>query len=263
MTRALVIAVLVAASGGLGWAATAREVLDQAKALSHTTRKWTDRTQELVLRIVDRRGGERTRRVTVYYKKYEDDRSRSILFFLSPPEVKGTGFLQWVDPHSHNQQWLFLPALKRVRQISGTSERESFMGTDFSYEDLAIMTEILDWSADDAEAAIERQEACEDSQCWVLSFVPREKDVAYARIRVWLDRDYRLRRFEFMDESGEAVKDLAATDIRPVGAIPTAFRLAMRNLRSGSRTEVTFDAVRYDTGLSDRMFSQHRLEQGP
>ena len=259
----LLIAALVV-WGGTARAMTAREILDHAKQLNQTTRKWNDRTQELALHIIDRRGGERDRKVKVYYKKYGDDRAKSILFFLSPPEVKDTGFLQWVDPHSHNQQWLYLPALKRVRQISGTGQRESFMGTDFSFEDLAIVTEILDWSDRDASATVEKEDSCgEGDHCWVLVFVPKEKDVAYARIRLWLDSQYRTHRFQFLDDKGEIVKQLEATDIRSVNGIPTAFRLDMKNVRAGSHTVVDFEDVKFDTGLEDRMFTEHQLEKGP
>ncbi len=241
---------------------SAQPVLERARELSRTERKWSDRTQRMTLRIVDRRGGTRERKIEVYYKKLERDRSKSLLFFTWPPEVKGTGFLQWIDPHSENRQWLYLPELKRVRRIAGASRRESFMGTDFSFEDLAIMTEILDWTERDAKSSVIGEETCAEAQCWVLAFEPQEKQLAYARIRLWLDHNYVMRRFEFDNAAGEPVKRLEATDIRPVGRVPTAFHLVMWNLRTGSYTEVQFDEVQYDTGLDESLFTEHRLEKG-
>ena len=99
--------------------------------LAQTTRKWNDRVQHLQLRIVDRRGGERTRDLVIYMKKYPEDRNRTIVFFESPPEVKGVGFLQWADSHAKDEQWLYLPELKRVRQISAGARHESFVGHGF------------------------------------------------------------------------------------------------------------------------------------
>ncbi len=261
---ALVLAAAVLLPARAGWCTTARDFLDQAKKLNQTTRKWRDRTQDLKLEITDRRGNTRERELRIYYKKYDGDRSRSILFFQSPPDVKGTGFLQWVDPHSENQQWLYLPELKRVRQISGSSNRESFMGTDFSYDDLAIITEILDWTDEDAAATLESDALsdCGDSKCRVISFTPNKKDLAYGRIRLWIDAEFRQHRFEFLDKKGELLKVLEATDIRDVGNIPTAFRLTMTNVQSGTHTVVEFQDVKYDTGLSDSMFVQHQLEKG-
>ncbi len=244
-------------------AATAPEVLGKARELSRGERKWSDRTQKLQLTITDRHGGKRSRELVVTQKKYEADRSKSILFFDAPPEIKGAGFLQWIDPHDQNQQWLYLPELKRVRQISGSSKRESFMGTDFSYEDLAVTSEILDWSEADADAVIEREEACGQEQCWVIAFTPKAKELAYAKIRTWLDDKYRLRRFEFLTDKGEALKRLEILDIRDVGAIPTAYRFEMDNVRGGSRTVVDFSEVKYDTGVSDTAFTERKLEKGP
>lgn len=244
-------------------AATAREVLDQARRLGDTERKWTDRRQSLTLTVVDRRGGKRTRELDVLQKKFEDDRSKSILFFRAPPEIKGTGFLQWIDPHAENRQWLYLPELKRVRQISGSGKRESFMGTDFSYEDLAISSEILDWTESDAEATIERQEECGAGKCWVILFTPKGKEIAYAGIRAWLDDAYLLRRFEFLSDKGEVLKRLEVLDIRDVGNVPSAFRYEMENVRGGSRTLVEYGEIVYDTGIADSMFSERRLEKGP
>jgi hypothetical protein len=256
------LALLLVAGAGRGQAATAREVLDRARELNETERKWTDRSQKLDITIVDRRGGTRERVLELVQKKYEDDTSKTILFFNSPPEIKDTGFLQWVDPHSQNQQWLYLPELKRVRQISGSSKRESFMGTDFSYEDLAIASEILDWTEADAEAEIEREEPCGAEKCWVIAFTPKAKELAYARLRAWLDDQYRLRRFEFQNDKGDVLKRLEILDIRNVGAVPTAFRFEMDNLRGGSRTIVVFEEVKYDTGVADSMFTERRLEKG-
>ena len=87
-----------------------RELLDHVRQLSQTTRKWTDSEQRLKILIIDRRGGERNRELVIFRKKYAEDRSRSVVFFQSPPEVKGVGFLQWTDPHAKDEQWLYVPS---------------------------------------------------------------------------------------------------------------------------------------------------------
>jgi outer membrane lipoprotein-sorting protein len=242
---------------------TARELLDQVKTLNATTRKWTDRTQQLSLLIVDRRGNERRRELAIYMKKYPDDANRSIVFFQAPAEIKGTGFLQWANAHRNDEQWLYLPELKRVRQISAGSKRESFVGTDFSYEDLAIISQILDWTDADAQATLVRDETIEGAVAAVMEFVPTGKDIGYGRIRIWLRRaDAVIVQYEFIDGKGATVKRLTVSDIRPVGAISTAFRYEMQNLQTGSHTRVDFSEVRYDTGLTDEAFTQRTLERG-
>lgn len=261
---------LVAVSAGLLIAqpvaaqTSARALLDQTRQLNQTTRKWSDRVQRLQLRIVDRRGGERRRDLVIYLKKYPEDRNRTTVFFQSPPEVKGVGFLQWADPHGKDEQWLYLPELKRVRQISSSAKHESFVGTDFSYDDLAIMSQISDWTETDARTNLLRDEPVDEHPCHVIEFTPAGKDLNYGRVLAWLRADDLVMvRFEMYDKKGQLVKQLTLGDIRVVGAIPTAFHMEMKNVQAGSHTVVDFTEVKYDTDIDDGMFTQRSLERGP
>ena len=244
-------------------ATTARELLDQTRRLAETTRKWNDRVQRLKLRIVDRRGGERNRELVIESKKYPEDRTRTIMFFESPPEVKGVGFLQWADPHGKDEQWLYLPELKRVRQISAGAKHESFMGTDFSYDDLAIIGDITDWTDADARAVLLRDEVLDGRPCHVIEFTPTGKDLTYSKILTWLTADDLVMvKFQMYDKGGRLEKLLTLSDIRTVRAIPTAFRMEMKNGQSGSHTVADFSEITYDPGFGDDTFTQRSLEHG-
>lgn len=241
----------------------ARKLLDQVRQLNDTTRKWTDRTQRLKIRIIDRRGGERLRDLMIYLKKYSEDRTRTIVFFESPPDVKGVGFLQWADPHAKDEQWLYVPELKRVRQISGAAKRESFVGTDFSFNDLAIIGQITEWSETDAHATLLRDEDVDGRSCHVIEFTPGAKDFGYGKVVIWLRADdLVIVKYSMHDTAGRQEKVLTLGDVRPVGQIPTPFTMEMKNIESGSHTVVDFAEIKYDTHLSDEMFSQRALEHG-
>lgn len=241
----------------------ARQLLERVRQLNDTTRKWTDRTQRLKIRIVDRRGGERLRDLVIYLKKYPEDRARTIVFFESPPDVKGVGFLQWADPHAKDEQWLYVPELKRVRQISGGAKRESFVGTDFSFNDLAIIGQITDWTEADAHAALLRDENVDGKLCHAIEFTPGAKDFGYGKVVIWLrDEDSVIVKYSMHDTAGRQEKVLTLGDVRPVGQIPTPFTMEMKNVDSGSRTIVEFTEIKYDTHLGDDMFSQRALEHG-
>jgi outer membrane lipoprotein-sorting protein len=264
-------AVLAVVTCGLGFSSPlgaaaanpARELLDRVSKLDDTERAWTDRTQHLRLTIVDRRGNERRRELLIRTKKFGEDVNRTILFFLSPPEVRGIGLLQWVRPRDEDRQWLFLPELKRVRRITGTSKRESFVGTDFSYEDLTIWTEVLDWTEEEARSRLLGEETVDGRACAVIELVPIDADVSYGKLRLWLARDdLVLRRMQFDDDHGRLVKTLDLSDVRPVKDIPVAHRLVMHNERGGGETRVTFTEVQFDTGVADDEFTQRRLEKG-
>ncbi len=239
----------------------AKSVLDHLRHLIQTTRKWNDRTQELRLRIVDNRGGERTREVTIRTKKFEGDKTRTLLRFEAPSDVKGVAMLQWADPKGADSQWLYLPELRKVRQVAGGAKRQSFVGTDFSYEDLAIITQFQDWTDSEARATLLRHEPLNGDTAQVLEFVPTGKDLAYAKILVWLaGNDLLAARFEFYDPSGELKKRLSQTEWRPVGTIATAFHMELENIQGNSRTVADFSKVTYDSGLADEVFTQRSLE---
>jgi hypothetical protein len=231
--------------------------------LNHTTRAWTDRTQQLLVTIVDRRKNERRRTIELYTRKAGDDSSRSILFFRSPPEVEGIGLLQWIDPDDEDRNWLYLPALKRIRQITGSSKRDSFVGTDFSYEDLSLIQEILDWTAKDATTSLSGEEIVAGQSCSIIDVLPKDVDVGYGKIRVWLGKeDLVVHKYTFEDRNGLLVKTLLVSDIRMIKQIPAAHRLEMRNERTGSHTIIEFSKIVFDTGLAEDMFTQRRLERG-
>src|SRR5262245_31612846 len=96
---------------------TARQILDRAKQLDDTTRKWTDRSETLTLTIHGKSGGDRERSLQIFDKRGANDEDKSLTFFLAPSEVKGTAFLQIRHPGKEDEQLLYLPELKRSRRI--------------------------------------------------------------------------------------------------------------------------------------------------
>src|SRR5262245_59794618 len=135
MRRAWVLLAVMAAIPLVGTARaaeTARQILDRRKALDDTTHHWDDRLEAMKLTITDHRGSERVRALELYERKYPGDEQKSIVFFQTPAEVKGTAFLAFTHKGRSADQWLYLPELKRVRQITARSRNESFVGTDLS-----------------------------------------------------------------------------------------------------------------------------------
>jgi outer membrane lipoprotein-sorting protein len=243
---------------------TASDVLDRVRQLADTTHKWSDRMQRFGLRIIDRRGGERQRRMVIWVRKYPEDRLRTLVFFEAPADVRGVGLLQWADSHGVDRQWLYLPELKRVRQISGAARSESFAGTDFSYEDLTILSQLVEWRDQDARSELLRTEGAGSEECYVIEFTPVTKELTYGKVTAWFRaEDLTVTRYAMYDRAGRLVKELWQSDFRRVGAIPTAFHLEVRNAQTSGRTIVDMSEVQYDTGLDDDLFSQRALERGP
>ncbi len=252
------------AVGGATDDPAAREILDRAGELSRTTRHWSDRHQVLSLEIFDRRGGRRDRRLEMWTKRYPDDSSRTALIFREPAQARGVGFLQWVDPRGPDSQWLYLPTTKRVRQITGSRKKESFVGTDFSYEDLGLMMDVVSWTPADASSQLLREESIEGTPCTVIQLDPADsQDVSYDAVRIWIGReDSIVYRYDFLEKDGALRKTLLVSEIRDVSGIPAPHRLEMVDAKAGSHTVATVEALEFNLGLDDDEFTKRRLERG-
>ena len=260
---ALVLAVVTVLPPPETSAITAREVLDKANALDDTTRHWNDLTQKMTLHIFGKRGGKRERQLRRFTKRLPGDEEKSISFFLAPPEVKGTGFLVWAHKGRDDEQWLFLPELKRTRRITAQSRDSSFMGTDFSFRDLEIMGEFQDWTENDAPAKLIREELLNETPCYVIELHPKQEGMSYTRILLWMEQEQLIaRKLDFYDRKEKHVKTLTLDDVRMIGSVPTPHRLEMHNLKKGSHTVVDLADVEYDTDLADNLFTQRHLERG-
>jgi hypothetical protein len=267
-------AALPAASPGLPAAAapaasaspanSARALLDEANRLDDTTRAWRDRTQRLALRIVDGRGIERNRVMVMNTLKRPGGEDKTLVVFHAPPEVRGTSFLQFSHADRDAEQWLFLPALNRVRQISAQSKNESFMGTDFSYRDLELLTDVVEWSEEEAPATLVGTETVDGLEGAVIELEPRKKDVGYSRIRLVMTRpDVVIRRMDFYSgSSATPKKSLTMSNYEDVESKPTPLRLEMVQPGPGSKTFVDVSDVRYDTGMTEDEFTTRALERG-
>ena len=253
--------VLVAAP--VSAAETARQILDRRKALEDTTRHWNDRQERMKFRIVDRRGGERVRELDIFEKRYPDDEQKTILFFLAPAEVKGTGFLAYTHKGRPADQWLYLPELKRIRQITARTRNESFVGTDLSYHDLDIIQEMPSWTENDARSNLKGEETVDGVGTHVVELTPQREDIGYKRIVLWLGRDDVVpRRLELYEDATEPKKRIDQAEIRTIGEIPVAHRIEAATPGNGSKTVIEISDVKFNQKLEDDLFTQRYLERG-
>lgn len=243
-------------------AETAREILDRRKALEDGPRKWTDRQYNMSLRITGR-GAERTRDLVAFEKRYPSGERKTAVFFQSPADVKGTALLSITKGSGPAAQWLYLPELKRVRQVSSRTRDESFVGTDLTYGDLDLIQEIVNWTEEDAATTLRGEETLAGTPSWVLEFAPKREEVRYKKIVVWLGKDDLVpRQIELYADGSEPKKRARQSEIKNEGAIPVAHRVDVETVGAGTKTQMQLTGVKYDQGLEDDLFSQQNLERG-
>jgi outer membrane lipoprotein-sorting protein len=260
---ALLLALVAAASPAPG-AETAREILDRRKALDDTTRHWNDRQQRMRFVIVGGSGGERRRELSVYERRYPEDEIKSVVFFHAPAEVKGTALLAFTHKGRQGEQWLYLPALARVRVISGSARREKFVGTDLTYHDLDLIQEMSSWTEQDATSKLLGAGDVGGVAVHTIELVPQREDIGYQKIVLGLGRDDLVpRRIEFYEDGEEPLKRITQSEVRAVGPIPVAHKIEVQTPAAKTSTTVEVSEVKFDEGLKDDVFTQRTLERGP
>ncbi len=222
--------------------------------------RWVGNDQKATTRmtLINKRGQERIRELFSYLKHYGKD-SKSIMFFEKPADVKGTGFLSWEydDPSKDDDRWLYLPALKKVRRISGSSKNDYFMGSDFTYDDMGGR------SVDEDDHKFLREEEIDGVNCWVLESVPKDKGYMYSKVIRWIRQDALLAvKVEYYDKHGKLMKILTVSDIRKQNEIWTAFRMFMDNKQEKHQTLLEFVEITYNIGIKDNLFKVASLERG-
>jgi hypothetical protein len=242
---------------------TAREILDRRKALSDGPEHWDDREQLMKLTITDSRGGTRQRELRLFERRFPNDDSKTVLFFRSPADVRGTAFLAFDYRGKQADQWLYLPALKRTRQITANMRDQSFVGTDLSYHDLDLLQEMTDWTEDDARSTLRGKETVDGVETWVIELDPQRDDIKYEKIVLWLGTsDLVPRKLEFYEDGAEPVKRIVQRRVEKVGKVPVAREAEIARPQKGSRTVLEVAEVRFDRGLEEDLFTERTLEQG-
>jgi hypothetical protein len=242
---------------------SARQLLDEVKHLNDTTRAWTDLSRRMKIVIHDRRGGERNRLLLMRTRRGDDGDDKTLVVFEEPAEIRGTALLQFDHQDRDAEQWLYLPELARVRAISASSKGESFMGTDFSYRDLELLTDVTEWTEEEARSRLEGAEEVDGVATDVIELVPVKKDVGYSRIVVALAKsDQTIRRMRFYGDGPEPEKILELGKIEAIHGIPTAHSLVMRQPAEGTFTTVDVSDVQYNQKLDDKFFTKRALERG-
>jgi len=214
---------------------------------------------EVGLRMVLRNaaGQESTRSLRIWTLEKVDESvgDKSLVLFDTPRDIEGTALLSHAKILDPDDQWLYLPALKRVKRISSSNKSGPFVGSEFAFEDFtAIELNKFDY-------AYLRSEACGDLTCDVVERLPRYENSGYTRQLAWVDQaDYQIRKVEFYDRRGDLLKVLELADYRRYdNGIWRAHRLSMTNVQTKKQTDLIYDSYRFDVGLSESDFVKGRL----
>lgn len=240
---------------------TGRQIMDRVDARDDGD----NGTQDLEMILFDRSGNQRVRKLRAFGQDRGEDKY-SLLFFLSPADVKDTGFLTYdYDARDRDDdQWLYLPALKKTKRIASNDKSGSFMGSDFSYADMT------DQPLDDYEYTLMQETEVEGNPVWQVQAVPiteREKEeTGYEKSVLFVrkDNDFVVRAVHWV-KKGQRLKYFDVKKLDQVDGIWVATEMHM-STRKGSETEhrtvLLATNVHFNQALGQDLFTQRQLEKG-
>jgi len=219
---------------------------------------FSDFTADMLMVLRKKPGQESTRKIRIRMLEVEGDGDKSLTIFDTPRDVKGTAFLNFTHKVGDDDQWLYLPALKRVKRISSRNKSGSFMGSEFAYEDISsqeVEKYTYKWI---------RDEVYEGKQCFVIERYPVDKKKSgYTRQVSWIGKsEYREWKVDYYDRKKSRLKTLTVKGYQKyLDKYWRADEMNMVNRQTGKSTRLVWSNYKFRTGLTDRDFDKNSLRR--
>ena len=222
-------------------------------------------TQQVTITMVDKRGKKQERGL-MWFRKDQPEQRKSVIFYKSPANVKGTAFLtydyQLTD--KNDDQWLYLPALRKSRRISASNRGDYFLGTDLTYEDVKLAAKI---GADDYHFTFMEEKKEYGISYYIVEGQPKNgkiaKELGYGKIHYWIDKDLMMpRKIHYWDVAGNELKLLEFKEIKKVHDIWTTHIIEAENYKTNHKTTILFEEPDYHSPLNDDLFKEDAMIRG-
>ncbi|PIE43120.1 MAG: outer membrane lipoprotein-sorting protein [Gammaproteobacteria bacterium] len=218
---------------------------------------WQDASADMKMILRNKRGDESVRILRIKGFEMQDDGNKSLTIFDQPADVRGTALLTYAHKVDDDDQWLYLPALKRVKRIASKNKSGPFMGSEFSFEDLAG-AEVEKYTY-----KYLRDEKCGNLMCYVVESYPVDKNSGYTRQISWIDQnEYRTHKVEFYDRKKSLLKTLKLYMYKKYNnKFWRAHKSEMVNHQTGKSTDLIMANFKFKSGLKEKDFSQNSLKR--
>ena len=209
----------------------------------------------LTMILKNKQGQESTRYMNNQTLELTADGDKSLIVFNSPKDVEGTATMTFTHKEGPDDQWLYLPALKRVKRISSSNKSGPFMGSEFAYEDLSSQ------EVEKYTYKYLRDENFNGQDTYVVERYPLDPKSGYTKQVVWYNKaNYRLEKTDFYDRKGALLKTLTYRDYKEyLGKHWRAGEMYMVNHQTEKSTLLKFGDYKFKTGLAENDFSQNSL----
>ncbi len=215
-----------------------------------------DSSSNMKMTLINANNQKRERQMKMIMLEKESG-NKSLMTFLSPADVKGTKFLNYEHINKDDDQWLYLPALKRVKRIASKNKSGSFMGSEFSYEDLSSFSVKKYFFSGDA-----KEETINGVDYYIGERIPVSKNSGYTKQISWVDKKtFLIKKVEYYDRKKELLKTAVFDDYKKIKGVWRVGMMTMTNHQNGKKTILIWEDEKIKTGLKDRNFHKRVLKK--
>jgi hypothetical protein len=210
--------------------------------------------------LTDKKGRTRERAFWMLRTDIEDMGNQNYYtYFIKPADVRKTGFLVHKKAEGNDDRWLYIPSVDLVKRIAADDRRASFVGSDFTYEDVSGRLPSLD------EHEFMATEERDGKTLTVVKSIPKEAKTAdYAWRKTWIDPETKLPvQEEYYDDKDEAVRRFEVGKVLVIEGFATAVERIMTDLEKNHSTTISFDEVTYDVALKPDQYTERILKNPP
>ena len=232
---------------------TGKQIVDK----SYNIATGDDQTSILTMTLINKNGKKRVRKIKQFTKDFGNV-EKKIMFFQSPADVKNTSFMNWsYDNDKSDDQWIYLPALKKTKRLSSDSKSDYFMGSDFTYDDLG------DRKLDADKHKLLREETVDGFKCYVVESVSKDEDYMYSKTITWINKaNFVGVKKEFYDEDADLLKILSIKSTKKISGFWVITQSEMKNVQKNHKTNISLSNIVINSGVSDSKFTERMMTRG-
>ena len=218
-----------------------------------------DGLAEVTMTLIDKKGKERNREFSMLRLDLEDGgKQMYYTYFKKPSDVSRLTFMVHKTPDGNDMRWLYVPSVDLVKPISADDKNSSFVGSDFTYEDVSGRH----WNEDNH--TLKEESTLNDKAVYVIESVPKSEYKGFAKKISYIDKSNFLPlKEEYYDDKGNLLRTFTAETIKDINGIPTITTRVMENIKKNTKTIVDFSQITYDVGIDEDVFTERYLKNPP
>jgi outer membrane lipoprotein-sorting protein len=257
MTTALGLTLAILMFGSTLMAQDATEIMKKSHIAYYYAAD--DGKAEVTMKLINKKGKERLREFTMLRMDEEDGGNQKYYtYFKKPADVARMTFMVHKSTDGNDMRWIYVPSVDLVKPISADDKNSSFVGSNFSYEDVSGRH----WTEDN-HTLLEESEL-DGKKVWVIESTPKQEYDGFARKVSYIDQEtYLPLKEEYFDKKGEMTKIFRADKIEVIQDIPTVTIRSMEDLKDNEKTIVEFSSIEYNIGVKEDIFTERYLKNPP